>query len=227
MPTYGEAQAQMDRSIEALRREFNSVRTGKASPALLDMVRVDAYGSKMPLNQVASVSTPEPRMLIVQPWDKGLMGDIEKAIRNSELGLNPSNDGNVIRVPVPALNEERRREMVRMLHKIAEEGRIAVRHARQEANKEIKRLQGEHEISEDDAHREMVRMLHKIAEEGRIAVRHARQEANKEIKRLQGEHEISEDDAHREMDRIQKLTDEHIARIETLLKAKEEEVMEV
>jgi ribosome recycling factor len=183
MPTYAEAQSQMDRSIEALRREFNSVRTGKASPALLDTVRVEAYGSKMPLNQVASVSTPEPRMLIVQPWDKGLMNDIEKAIRNSELGLNPANDGNIIRVPVPALNEERRRDMVKLLHKIAEEGRIAVRHARQEANKEIKRRQSEAELSEDEAHREM--------------------------------------------DRIQKLTDEHIARIDTLLKAKEEEVMEV
>lgn len=183
MPTYSEAQSQMERSIEALRREFNSVRTGKASPALLDTVRVDAYGSKMPLNQVASVSTPEPRMLIVQPWDKGLMGEIEKAIRNSELGLNPANDGNIIRVPVPALNEERRRDMVKMLHKIAEEGRIGVRHARQEANKEIKRLQGDNELSEDEARRET--------------------------------------------DRIQKLTDEHITRIDALLKAKEEEVMEV
>jgi ribosome recycling factor len=183
MPAYSEAQAQMDKSIEALRREFNSVRTGKASPALLDMVRVDAYGSKMPLNQVGTVSSPEPRLLIIQPWDKGLTGEIEKAIRNSELGLNPASDGNLIRVPIPALNEERRREMVKLLHRIGEEAKIAVRHARQEANKEIKRLQGEHEMSEDDARREM--------------------------------------------DRIQKLTDEHVARIDSLLKAKEEEVMEV
>src|SRR5690606_13229474 len=113
MPTYREAQWLMERSIEALRREFSSVRTGKARPTLLDTVRVDAYGSKMALNQVASVSTPEPRMLVVQPWDKGLMQEIEKAIRNSEMGLNPANDGNIIRVPVPALNEERRREMVK------------------------------------------------------------------------------------------------------------------
>src|SRR5690606_6287306 len=158
MPVVREAQTQMEKSIEALRREFGSVRTGKASPALLDTVRVDAYGSKMSLNQVASVSTPEPRMLIVQPWDKGLMQDIEKAIRNSELGLNPANDGNVIRVPVPALNEERRRDMVKMLHKIAEEGRVGIRHARQEANKEIKRRQSDHEISEDEARREMDRV---------------------------------------------------------------------
>jgi ribosome recycling factor len=183
MPTYAEAQGNMERSLEALRREFTSVRTGKASPALLDTIRVDAYGSKMPLNQVASVSSPEPRMLLVQPWDKGVMGDIEKAIRNSDLGLNPSNDGNIIRVPIPALNEERRRDMVKLLHKIAEEGRIAVRHVRQEANKQIKQQQSDHDISEDDARREM--------------------------------------------ERIQKLTDEHIARIDQLLKAKEEEVMEV
>jgi ribosome recycling factor len=183
MPTYGQAQEQMEKSMDAVRREFNSVRTGKASPALLDTVRVDAYGSKMPLNQVASVSTPEPRLLLVQPWDKGLLSDIEKAIRNSELGLNPSNDGNIIRVPVPALNEERRRDMVKVLHKLAEEGRIAVRHARQEANKEIKRRQSEHELSEDDARREM--------------------------------------------DRIQKLTDEYIGKVDHLLAVKEEEVMEV
>jgi ribosome recycling factor len=183
MPTNAQAQEQMEKSLDAVRREFNSVRTGKASPALMDMVRVDAYGSKMPLNQVASVSAPEPRMLIVQPWDKGLMNDIEKAIRNSDLGLNPANDGNVIRVPIPALNEERRREMVKMLHKLAEEGRIAVRHARQEANKEIRRRQSDNELSEDDARREM--------------------------------------------DRIQKLTDEYIGKIDHLLAAKEEEVMEV
>jgi ribosome recycling factor len=183
MSAYREAQMQMEKALEALRREFGSVRTGKASPALLEMVRVDAYGSKMPINQVASVSAPEPRLLVVQPWDKKLMSDIEKAIRSAELGLNPANDGSVIRVPVPALNEERRKEMVRVLHKLAEEGRIAVRHARQEANKEIKRLQGEHEISEDEARREM--------------------------------------------EKIQKLTDEHIAKVEHLLKAKEEEVMEV
>jgi ribosome recycling factor len=183
MPTHAQAQEQMEKSLDAVRRDFNSVRTGKASPALLDNVRVDAYGSKMPLNQVASVNAPEPRLLLIQPWDKGLVGEIEKAIRNSDLGLNPANDGSIIRVPIPALNEERRREMVRMLHKLAEEGRIAVRHARQEANKEIKRQQTDHDISEDDARREM--------------------------------------------ERIQKLTDEYIGKVDHLLAAKEEEVMEV
>jgi len=101
-----EARAQMEKALDAMRREFSGVRTGKASPALLDMVRVDAYGSKMPLNQVASVSAPEPRMLIVQPWDKGLVAVVEKAIRNAELGLNPATDGGVIRVPIPALNAQ-------------------------------------------------------------------------------------------------------------------------
>ena len=150
-----EARAQMEKALEAMRREFSGVRTGKASPALLDVVRVDAYGSKMPLNQVASVSAPEPRMLIVQPWDKGLVPVVGKAIRNAELGLNPATDGGVIRVPIPALNEERRREMVRMLHKIAEEGRVAVRHARQEANKSLKQQQSDSDLSEDEARRQM------------------------------------------------------------------------
>jgi ribosome recycling factor len=150
-----EARAQMEKALEAMRREFSGVRTGKASPALLDMVRVDAYGSKMPLNQVASVSAPEPRMLVVQPWDKGLVPVVEKAIRNAELGLNPATDGGLIRVPIPPLNEERRKEMVRMLHKLAEEGRIAVRHARQEANKAMKQQQSDGDVSEDDARRQM------------------------------------------------------------------------
>ncbi len=98
---------------------------------------------------------PEPRLLLVQPWDKGLIGDIEKAILSAELGLNPANDGNVIRVPIPPLNEERRRDMVRMLHKLAEEGRVSVRHARQEANKDVKRREADHDISEDQARREL------------------------------------------------------------------------
>lgn len=154
MLSVNEAKSQMEKAVDAMRREFTVVRTGKATPALLDTVRVDAYGSKMPLTQVATVSAPEARMLVVQPWDKGLMKAIEKGIQESELGLNPANDGNIIRVPVPALNEERRRDMVKLLHKLAEEGRVAIRHARQEANKDIKKKQGAHEISEDDAHRQ-------------------------------------------------------------------------
>ncbi len=155
MPSISQAREHMDKALDAMRREFTTVRTGKASPALLDTVRVDAYGSKMPLNQVANVSAPEPRLLIVQPWDKGLMTAVEKAIKSAELGLNPSSDGNILRVPIPALTEERRKEMVKTLHRMAEEGRVAVRHARQEANKDLKRRETEGEISEDDARREM------------------------------------------------------------------------
>lgn len=144
----------MESAVEALRREFASVRTGKASPALLDTVRVEAYGSHVPLNQVASVSAPEPRMLVVQPWDRAMLGPIEKALQTSDLGLNPSNDGKIIRVPIPALTEERRKEYVRLLHKMTEDGRVAVRQARKDANDDIKRRQKDGDFSEDQAHRE-------------------------------------------------------------------------
>ena len=154
MPTIDEMRDQMEEAVEAMRREFSGVRTGKATSQLLDTVRVDAYGSKVPVNQVATINVPEPRMIVVQPWDKSLMGDIERGIQSSDLGLNPSNDGNVIRVPIPPLSEERRKDMVRLLHKMAEEGRISVRHARQETNKSIKQLEHDHDISEDEARRQ-------------------------------------------------------------------------
>src|SRR3712207_4321656 len=154
MPSLQKARQRMDGAIEALRREFAGVRTGKASPALLDTVRVEAYGSRVPLNQVGTVAAPEPRMLTVQPWDRSLMKDIERALRESDLGLNPSNDGQIIRIPIPALTEERRKEYARMLHKLAEEGRVAVRHARKEANDEIKHRQKDEGLSEDDVRRE-------------------------------------------------------------------------
>ena len=164
MPTINQMREHMDAAVDAMRREFSGVRTGKATPALLDIVRVDAYGSKMPLNQVATVNTPEPRLIIVQPWDKSLIGEIERGIQAAALGLNPSNDGNVIRVPVPPLSEERRKDMVRLLHKMAEEGKISVRHARQEAKKEIKQREADHEISEDEAHRQL-EQVQKITDE--------------------------------------------------------------
>ncbi len=155
MPTIKKTREQMEAAVDAMRREFATVRTGKATPALLDTVRVDAYGSKVPLNQVATVSTPEPRLIVIQPWDKSVMTNVERAIQSADLGLNPSNDGDVIRVPIPPLSEERRKDMVRLLHKMAEEGRVSIRHARQEANKELKQLEHDHEISEDEAHRQM------------------------------------------------------------------------
>ncbi|MDQ6688971.1 MAG: ribosome-recycling factor, partial [Gemmatimonadota bacterium] len=118
----------MDKSFEASKRELASIRTGKATASLLDTVRVDAYGQQMPLNQVAGVSAPEPRLLTVTPWDKGLITAIEKALRESELGLNPQTQSGVIRVPLPSLNEQRRKELVKVVHKLAEEARIGIRH---------------------------------------------------------------------------------------------------
>jgi ribosome recycling factor len=148
------AKQRMESALESLRREFAGVRTGKASPQLLDSVRVEAYGSRVPLNQVGTVSAPEPRMLTIQPWDRALVKDIERALRESDLGLNPSNDGQLIRIPIPALTEERRKEYVRMLHKLAEEGRVAVRQARKDANDDVKARQKKEGLSEDDIRRE-------------------------------------------------------------------------
>jgi ribosome recycling factor len=154
MPSLQKARQRMDGAIEALRREFAGVRTGKASPGLLDTVKVDAYGSMMPLNQVGTVTAPEARMLLVQPWDKTLIKATEKALRESDLGLNPSNDGQVIRIPIPPLTEERRKEYVKLLHKLTEEARVAVRNVRREANDEIKHRQKDEGLSEDDIRRE-------------------------------------------------------------------------
>jgi len=154
MPSLQKAKQRMESALESLRREFAGVRTGKASPQLLDTIRVEAYGSRVPLNQVGTVAAPEPRMLTVQPWDRSLMKDIERALRESDLGLNPSNDGQIIRIPIPALTEERRREYVRLLHKLSEEGRVAIRQARKDANEEIRQRQKKEGLSEDDVHRE-------------------------------------------------------------------------
>ncbi len=137
----------MEKALESTRREFATVRAGKASANMLDAVRVEAYGQQMQLNQVASVSAPEPRLLLVTPYDKGQAKAIEKAIRDSDLGLEPSNMGGTIRVPLPALNEQRRKELVKQLHKYAEEGRIAIRHARTDARDRLKKLDG---VSEDE-----------------------------------------------------------------------------
>ena len=145
----------MEEAVEAVRRDFSTVRTGKASPVLLDTVKVDAYGSKMPLNQVASVSTPEPSLLVVQPFDKALLPDIERAILTADLGFNPANDGNIIRIPVPPLNEERRKEFAKLLHHMAEDGKVSLRHARKIGNDEVKLAMKENESSEDEGRQQM------------------------------------------------------------------------
>ena len=170
----------MEKGVEAAKREFATVRAGKASPNMLDAVRVEAYGSQLPLNQVASVAAPEPRLLLVTPFDRGQAKVIEKAIRDSELGVEPSNMGGVIRVPLPSLNEQRRKELVKVAHKYAEDGRVAVRHARTDARDKIKKLDG-----------------------------------------------VSEDEKSRAEKDLQKLHDEHIQKVEALLKAKEAEILAV
>ncbi|NNF28910.1 MAG: ribosome recycling factor [Gemmatimonadetes bacterium] len=159
-----EAKARMADAVEAIRREFATVRTGKATPALLDTVRVNAYGSLMPLNQVATISTPDPTLIVVQPFDPSVIQEIEKAIMAADLGLNPANDGALIRVPVPPLNEERRREYAKLLHKMAEEGRVSLRHARHKANDALKTEMKEHEISEDEGHR-LLDQVQKLTDE--------------------------------------------------------------
>jgi ribosome recycling factor len=181
--TLKEADHKMERAAEVTREEFSGVRTGRATPAILNRVMVDYYGTATPMNQLASFSVPEPRLLVIQPYDRNAMAAMEKAIMQSDLGLSPSNDGQVIRLAFPQLTEERRKELIRVVHGRAEEGRVAVRNVRRHAKEELERLKKDGEISEDDLNR-----------------------AEKEL---------------------QKLTDQHIARIDELLSHKEQELMEV
>ncbi|MDA1183222.1 MAG: ribosome recycling factor [Acidobacteria bacterium] len=150
---FSEVKTRMDAAIDRVRRDMAGVRTGRAAVTLLDGVHVDAYGSRVPLNQIASLSVPEPAMLMAQPFDPSLLKAIEKAIGSAELGLNPSNDGKVVRIPIPSLTDERRKELSRHVHKLAEEGRNVVRQVRRDANDRLKKLLKGHEISEDDEHK--------------------------------------------------------------------------
>jgi ribosome recycling factor len=152
---FAELKKRMDGQIEHVRRELGGVRTGRASVTILDTVHVEAYGSMMPLNQVASLSVPEPTLIMAQPFDPSLSGAIERAIRGSNLGLNPTSDGKAIRIPLPALTEERRKELSKLVHKYAEEGRNGVRQARRDANDRLKKLLKESKISEDDERRSL------------------------------------------------------------------------
>ena len=178
-----DASRRMDKSVETAKHEFTTIRTGRASAALLDRIQVSAYGTKMPVNQLATISVPEPRLLTITPFDKSIMKDIERAIQESDLGLTPSNDGQIIRLPIPQLTEERRKELVKQ-----------VRH---------------------------------MAEEGRVAARNVRRDAVHNLKKLEQDGDAGADDVHRAEDRVQKLTDEHTAKIDELLKRKEAEIMEV
>ncbi len=151
-PDLSDIVRRMDGAQEALRREFGGLRTGRASASLLEPITVDAYGANMPLNQVATISVPEPRMITVQVWDRALVAAVEKAIRGSDLGLNPSPDGQVIRVPIPALSEERRVELTKVASKYAEQGRVAVRNVRRDGMEMLRRMERAGEISEDEHH---------------------------------------------------------------------------
>ena len=173
----------MTSSSEAPTNSPVKLRTGRASSSLLDQIHVEAYGSRMPLNQLAGLSVPEPTMIVAQPFDPSQLGAIEKAIRSSDLGLNPANDGAVVRLPIPQLTEDRRKELVKVARHIAEEGRIAVRNVRRDA-------------------------LHHLKDLDRAG-------------------EAQADDVHRAEDRVQKLTDEHVKRIDDVLKSKEAEILEV
>jgi len=148
-----EVKKRMDGAIEHVRKELSGLRTGRASVSLLDPVQVEAYGATLPLNQVASLSVPEPSLIVAQPFDPSLMSAVERGIQKANLGLNPASDGKVIRIPIPALTEERRKEMSRLVHKYAEEARNAVRQVRRDANDRLKKLLKEHKISEDDERR--------------------------------------------------------------------------
>ncbi|MBP1931522.1 ribosome recycling factor [Ammoniphilus resinae] len=148
-----DAEDRMSKAISALKKNLSTLRAGRANPALLDKVNVDYYGSPTPINQMANVSVPEPRLIIIQPWDKTQLGPIEKAIMKSDLGLTPTNDGNVIRLMIPALTEERRAELVKLVKKEGEEAKIAIRNIRRDANDAFKKLQKDGMISEDDLKR--------------------------------------------------------------------------
>ncbi|HEV8341656.1 MAG TPA: ribosome recycling factor [Candidatus Binatia bacterium] len=182
-PFFADLQKEMEKSIAAFRKDLAKIRTGRASTALLEGVMVDYYGTSTPLNQLANLSAPEPRLLVIQPYDRGAIGNIEKAILKSDLGLTPNNDGKVIRIPIPELTEERRKELAKHVKKIAEEFRVSVRNHR------------------------------------RLAV--------EKLKEMEKKKELTADDLKHSQDRVQKMTDEYILRVDKVLKAKEDEIMEV
>jgi ribosome recycling factor len=153
-----DAGGRMGKSVEAIRHEFASVRTGRASPALLDRISVDYYGTSTPLKQLATISAPEPRLLTVQAYDKSSIKNIEKAILESDVGLTPNNDGNLIRLSIPELTEERRKQLVKVVHGIAEEGRVAIRNIRRDVMHDLRELKGEGEVGSDDEHRAEVEL---------------------------------------------------------------------
>lgn len=151
--TLAQAETKMKKSVEALRHHLSSIRTGRASPALVEHLHVEYYGSEVPLNQIANISTPEARMLVIQPWDQGAVKAIEKAIQHSELGINPTNDGRVIRLAIPALTEQRRKDLTKLVRKEVEESKVALRNLRRDGQTDLKKLESDKQISTDDLKR--------------------------------------------------------------------------
>jgi ribosome recycling factor len=177
--TLKDSEHKMQRAVEVTREEFTTVRTGRATPAILNRVTVDYYGAPTPLNQLASFSVPEPRLLVIQPYDKNSMSAMERAIMQSDLGLTPSNDGNVIRLAFPQLTEERRKELIKVVHQRSEDGRVAIRNVRRHAKEELERLQKDGEISEDDlarAEKELQKTTDRYVGEIDEMLRHKEQE---------------------------------------------------
>lgn len=180
---YKDAKQRMEKAVKAFKEDLSTLRAGRATPALVEKIKVDYYGVMTPLNQMANISAPEPRLLVIQPWDTNALGEIEKAIMKSDLGITPNNDGKVIRLVIPRLTEERRQELVKVVGKKAEECRIAIRNIRRDENDTVKEMEKNGEISEDDLHRAQ--------------------------------------------DEIQKITDEYIDKVDSIMQKKEKEIMEV
>ena len=175
-----QAEDRMKKSLASLKDGFAALRTGRASTALFDKIRVDAYGDKSPLNQVANISIPEARLVVIQPWDKALIGEIEKAIRSSELSLNPSNDGKIIRISIPPLTEERRKELVKLAKNQTEQGRVAIRNIRRDGNDELKKLLKDSKVTEDEESKS-AEELQKLTDSYIGKINQALEEKEKEI----------------------------------------------
>ncbi len=166
---YLDMEEAVEKTLAVFKKELGKVRTGRASAALLDAIRVDYYNVPTPLNQVATISVPDARLIVVQPWEKNIMQDVEKAIAAADLGLNPVSDGNVIRLPIPALNEDRRKELARQVKKMAEEAKVAVRNIRRDYNEKLKKAEKDKDITEDDLHRAMTQ-IQKITDDSVVKI---------------------------------------------------------
>ncbi|MEK5443101.1 MULTISPECIES: ribosome recycling factor [unclassified Fredinandcohnia] len=178
--TLNQVKDKMSKAVQALSRELATVRAGRANPAILDKVTVDYYGAPTPLNQLASINVPEARMLVIQPYDKSVLGDMEKAIQKADLGLNPTNDGSIIRISIPPLTEERRRDLVKLVKKYAEESKVAVRNVRRDGNDDLKKLEKNGEITEDEL-RSLTDDIQKLTDESINKIDSVAKEKEKEI----------------------------------------------